>query len=446
MVNHALVILFYLIALAVLMLCTKVGRKYKHIIPFFLFLYIFKILIALVLYDNHLTVFSHIKKFSIYDASGYYSLTLELLESSRFFLPDLPWQVANPGYSTMLYWIGIFYTKFLQINNPNYLLFLYFNVFVVSITFFLIMVYLKQKHLLKSKAIMNIAMVLFVFEPTMLAFGSVLEREVLVGLLLFLIFISFMESRWIRFLCLVFLLLLFRKTYIFIIPVITIVYLIYAIFFYFWKKHFVLYLTSILIVFGIAVHIISAMNYRAEYMFFHHAMGNIGSGFGSFIEAMPYTIRVISYGVLGFFSPIPIYPIFKNSYDGFYLFGLLSGLESIFYLCFHLIIINTILRLKKLTVIASGMISRSEAIAHYKIITKAYLFIFILHLVFQGLVYNIRHKVQIIPCLIFLTLYCLQFYNIRQNALCVFFRLKNFVWSCCVIMVLNVVYFVAKVF
>lgn len=447
MTNHFLVIFFYFSLLAILGLCTKTGRKYPVIVVFFPLLYIIKILIALALYENSLTALSGIGEFSTYDASSFYNTTLNHLHSGTSIIPDMHWSIADPGYFVLLYWVGIIYGDCLNINNIEYLHFLFFNIFTTTLIFFLLVNQLKKMGGLNSRVIV-IAMALSLFDPTMLAFGSILEREILVALFLFLTFMSFIYNRWIYFLGLIFLLSLMRYEFVYIIPVIIICCKVYDNSYF--KKHFLVYLVGLLVTFAISIQIISAMSERWGFLFFHHAMeAGQGSGFGDVIAVLPYSMRVIIYSVFGFLSPIPIYPVHhfsKESYEGFYLFRFLTGLGSIFYLCYHLIIINTILRLKKLTVIASGMISRSAAIAHYKIITKAYLFIFILHLVFQGLIYNVRHKVQIIPCLIFLALYCLQFYNIRQNALLVFFRLKNFAQSCFVIMVLNIVYLVAKVF
>lgn len=443
MLHHVLIILCYTITLFILMLCTKQSRTSKNIMALFLLIFIFKMFILLLIYQNNLNVISHIKSYSLYDATTYYHVTLTLLDDNTSLFPTLPWYVADPGYNTILYWLGIIYTKVLKITHPDYLFFAYFNAFVVTITFFFVVVNLKKKQL--PRPIIRAAIMISGFEPTTLAFGSILEREVLVGLLLFFVFLAFFESDWISFFAFSAILILFRKEFILVLPLIFAINTLYATIIHSLDKHFGLILTATLILFCIFVQLACMQSDVAKHLLFHHISEHSGSGFGSTIWKAPYGIRVIAYALLGFVSPIPLYPFADERLGGFYLFGFLVGLGSVVYLSYHIIIIKCILHLRKIAFKKDIVLQHYNLIKAYKLITRCYLSVFVLHLIFQGLVYNVRHKVQLIALLTFLTLYCLQFYKMEITKALIVFKSKAFVLSFCTIALLNIVYLFAKI-
>lgn len=444
--DHLLVLALYGACLCVLVLFTKPGRSAKYF-TFFLCLYWLKVAIVLVVYQNNLATISDIRLYSIYDAAGNYADTLDMLDSNlRVFIPALPPSAADPGYNTLLYWIGEIYRTAFRINGPDYLLFLYSNVFFGTLLSVAITHYLSTWRLLSARTISGAGMLLAVGEPTLLAFAAVLEREIVVALIALLTFVSFMEQRWIRFIVGSVLLFLFRSAYGYLIPAIVIVWVAFGNVWWF-KRHLLITAGLIVLVFGVAVQIVAAVNPVFNDYMFRHVMNDSAdlAGFGGYIQRLPPGLSVMAYGLLGFVSPVPAYPMFDARVRGFNIFGALVGFGSASYLACILIVATALRRLRD---VAYGVgpiepTDRAEAQAQFLMVAKGFVIVLVSQMVFQGLLYNVRHKVQIIPFLLLLTLYSLQFLKTKPGALRLL-MLRPVAWSVCLIAGLNLLYVVAR--
>jgi hypothetical protein len=175
-------------------------------------------------------------------------------------------------------------------------------------------------------------------------------------------------------------------------------------------------------------------------LFFQHGKLSDNAGFGTIIMSSGYFIRIILYSLLGFIAPVPIYPFFDKDLPVFYIFSFVMGLSSISYLFLNSYIIYYLFKSddrkhRKYTTIEGYS---------YSAIYKAYIALFILHLTFHGLIYNIRHRLQIIPGLIYLFLYILNA-QLTNKGISIKVNIEKWFYLCLLtIFSLNVLYIVLK--
>lgn len=444
--DHLLVLAVYGACLCVVALFTKPGRSIKYF-TLFLSLFCLKLAIALIIDQNNEATISDIRLYSLYDAAGNYADTFYMLDHNlRVLFPILPPNAADAGYNTLLYWIGEIYRTVFAIDQPDYLLFLYSNVFFATLLSVAILHYLSTWRLLGVKSISGAGVLLVLGEPMLLAFGAVLEREIVVGLIALLTFVSFMENRWVRFAIGSVLLFFFRSAYAYLLPTIVLVWLAFLSVQWF-RKHLLVTAALVVLLFGAGVQVLTIINpVFSDYMF-RHIMNDTANleGFGGYIQRLPRGLSVIAYSVLGFVSPVPAYSMFDSRVDGFNIFGGLVGLGSVSYCACILIVAGA---LKRLRDVAHGPgpiepADRALAQAQFLFVAKGLIVVLISQLVFQGFLYNVRHKVQIIPFLLVLTLYALQFLKTRPGRLRVL-MLRQVAWAVCLIVGLNLVYVIAR--
>jgi hypothetical protein len=443
--DDLIVLTFYGVCLFAVLVATKHSGGLKYL-TLFLALFLFKSFVAKAVYDNSLQSISDIRLYSLYDSASYYSDTLNMLDTAGGVFPELPANAADPGYNTFLYWIGSLYRDILGIDRLEYLLFLYSNAFVGTLLFVAIREFLGESHLLTSNAISATILLLALTEPTLLAFGSTLEREVLLGLLALVTFVSFMNNRTGLFVAGSIVLLLFRNTYGYVIPAILLAWLAYR-FVPWFRTHFLLYVCTLVLFFGVSVQLVTSVSRDfGEFLFRHIASDTDLSGFGGFIQGLPSGLSAPAFGVLGFLSPIPAYPLFDARIQGFFLFGALVGVGSVLYLSYNLIVIAAVVRLRSMVYGVDPIEPSIRARVHSEllVVMKGFIVVFVSQLAFQGFAYNVRHKVQTIPFLIFLSLYCLRFLKV-QPGMFAFLRLRPVVRGIYVMIGLNLVYLAARI-
>lgn len=93
----------------------------------------------------------------------------------------------------------------------EYFHFLIFNIFVYTLIFIII-----QRNILdfistNQKIVRNACFGIFLLEPLLANFGSILEREVIVAAMLLLLYLSYVHKRWSSCLIWIGILFLFRK-------------------------------------------------------------------------------------------------------------------------------------------------------------------------------------------------------------------------------------------
>jgi hypothetical protein len=452
MIEYLLVIFFYSCLIGINILFCGVKKVNLNLIIFYIFVFNFKILLSIIIVENNIYALSNIREYSMYDSAGYYKETLESLIPSFKLNPTIPIDANDVGYNTFLHFIGLVYHYILGIKELNYLLFVFSNAYVVTVTCFLISNYFRYDEYSNHKKIVYLAATICLFEPTLLAFGAVLEREVMVGLLVFLSFKYLIEKKWISLILLTLTLVIFRSTYLYIFAILIILYFVTKNFNYV-KRNFLKFIIILFVGFCFSVQIISYFSESAAAHFFRHTASDDLSGFGGIVSKLPYGLSVGLYSLLGYFSPIPFYAFFDDRIQGFYFFGLLQGLGSVTYLFFNASILIAILKIRLIlneNKISLGLGSSSEKLAHnLDVIFMGFIVVFLLNIVFQGFAYNIRHKVQIFPLLIFLTFYSIRsIRSIRSihPECAVALNLIKIFFSCCfVLFALNIIYFALKI-
>ncbi|MCP4050820.1 MAG: hypothetical protein GY730_08965 [bacterium] len=441
--EHLIIIVFFQICLFVYGLFTKAGRNNLLIIFTFIFIYCFKIILAWIVFYNGQTAIEGLPSSPESDTDSFYYYTIDAVNSTDEFIPKKHAFVADPAFHLLLYWVGKIYSRVFQITEIHYMQFIYFHIFMSSLLFFTLVQAVNRFRQFNKKFLIKLVFFLSVFEPFLLIYSLVLLREVEVGLIVFLMFLGFIYKRWLQFIFCFILLIFFRWEYIFLVPAILAGYFIYKVLF---KKTYILYLALNLIGASFFVHILSARSIIYESIFFHHSTDVDTSGLGGFIANAPYFFRVFFYSILGFFSPVPFYPFMNHPYNTIYILPLLTGLSSISYLFFHVLIIFAYVRIRrKLKYLKLDDAEKKKLISSRNVIEKGYYFVFLFHIVFQGLIYTVRHKVQIVPVLIYLAVYSMQYYNFSYRKVSNIFKLNKFALSFFVIIMLHILYLFVKI-
>jgi len=415
----------------------NLSNKNRIVVTFLLLLsFIMKIIFGFVLNENAFRALQHRFLFSEYDATNYYLQSVYDVATQNTFIPELHWSVADPGFNIMLYWVGKIYSFCFQGLNISYFHFIYLLIFVHTLTFLYIIVQLE-----KSEYIYRIVLIMFsifvLFEPMMLRFSFSLEREIVVSLIFLIFIVAYMDNNVIAMLICSILLVWFRDVYLFLLPVFILSYLVFRKFF---KGHLFLFLLCILILFALTIHCLSTNNEEMASLFFQHGKLSDETGFGTIIMSSGYFIRIILYSLLGFVAPVPIYPFFDRDLPVFYMFSFIMGLSSISYLFLNSYIIYFLYQF-------DGQIKKQKSIVYsydYLSIYKVYISLFILHLTFHGLIYNIRHRLQILPGLIYLFLYILNF-QYSNKSFSIKINIEKCFYLCLLtIFLLNILYIVLK--
>ena len=415
----------------------NLSNKNRVVVTFLLLLsFVMKIIIGFVLNENAFRALKHRSLFSEYDATNYYLQSVYNVATQNTFIPELHWSVADPGFNIMLYWVGKMYSFCFQGLNISYFHYIYLLIFVHTLTFLYIFIRLE-----KSEYIYRIVLVMFtifvLFEPMMLRFSFSLEREIVVSLIVLVFIVAYMDNNIIAMLICAIFLVWFRDVYLFLIPVFLLSYLVFRNFF---SGHILLFLLCILILFSLTIHCLSTDNEEMVALFFQHEKLSEDTGFGTIIMSRGYFIRIILYSLIGFVAPVPIYPFFDKNLPVFYMFSFMMGLSSISYLFLNSYIIFFLYQF-------DGQIKKQELKVDgyfYKSIYKAYITLFILHITFHGLIYNIRHRLQIMPGLIYLFLYILN-YQYSNKSISIKMNIeKCFYLSLLTTFLLNVLHIVLK--
>jgi len=411
------------------------SKEYRIGITFLLlFSFVLKILFGFITNTNAFKALSHLDRLSEYDATNYYLQSVYDIATQNTLIPELHWSIADPGFSILLYWIGKIYVFFFDKYNISYFHYIYFLIFMHTLIFLFIFNYLEKDQKL-SKSLLVVFSLFVLFEPSMLRFSFSLEREILVSFFLLVFITAFMDNKKIVMIISAFLLIQFRDAYSYLLPTIMLSYFIFKR--YFRTKRF-LFLPILLIGFSLLVFILASNVQAFEWLFFRHGKELGSSGFGDLILSSNYFTRVTIYSVLGFVAPIPVYPFFNNDYSTFYLLGLILGLSSFSYALLNSYIIFSFYQMDSL----KSQYSQSTYNWHVSSY-KAYIVLFILHLAFHGLIFNIRHRLQIIPGLIFVFLFIVnsqQVSGMKTNLEKCFFA------SILVVVFINILYFSLKIF
>ncbi|MFN7974909.1 MAG: hypothetical protein U0166_21585 [Acidobacteriota bacterium] len=441
MTDHIMVLSCYVVLLLGVTACTSLARRHTLlvIVPF---LFLARVAFALLVYQNNLAALSHFRLYSLYDSAGFYNEALDLLQSNTVWFPELPWYVADRGYPTLLYWLGSCYTWALGNSPPDYLYFLYFNVFVSTLTFVALFGLLDRRRVFDSPAPFRAFVLLATLEPLSLAFGSVLEREVLVGLLALVTLVAFVERRWKTLLVGSYFLVAQRSAYMYVLPIVVVAWTCWHNTRLFKRAPF-LCVGLFFLGFGGVVQFLPVLSESSTQALFRHTLRPGTTGFGASVQGLPIGLRVVAYSIFGFVSPVPFYSFMDSRTKGLYLFGLLAGFSSVTYLVCHLVVVRSLVYLR--AACASSVLddrSRARARRHFMIVLKGYCAALVLHVLFQGFAYNFRHKAQIMPFLIYLSLHSLQYVQCERGVVRTGF--KELTWSAVCIVVLNVVYLIGK--
>jgi len=334
---------------------------------------------------------------SEYDATAYYFDSIYMIVTQNTIIPKLNWTIADPGFHVLLYWLGKIYINIFQIKQVTYFHFILFLIFLHSLTFLYMYIELERKKLL-TRATSVVFFLFVLFEPMMLRFSATLEREIVVSLLLLFFIIGYMENNFLSMAVYGFILYFFREIYLYFIPFLFFIQIVHKRFF---KGHFFIFLILMLFTFPLVVDILSSFSKEMEHIFFVHGKERGLSGFGDLILGSGYFFRVLLYSILGFVAPIPIYPFFDSSYSTFYVLAFIMGLGSISYFFMNTYIIFSLGSIDKKNFKLPGKKLKDNMEKYYPIF-KAYIAIIVLHFVFHGLIFNVRHRLQIIPPLIFI--------------------------------------------
>jgi len=415
------------------------SHRNRITITFLLLLsFVMKIIVGFVFNENAFRALQNRLLLSEYDATNYYLQAVYDAATQNSFIPELHWSVADPGFNIMLYWVGKIYSFCFQGLSISYFHFIYLLIFVHTLTFLYIFVRLEKNEYIHKIVLIMFAIFVF-FEPLMLRFSFSLEREIVVSLFLLIFIVAYMDNHIIVMIICSFFLVWFRDMYLFLLPVFLLSYLVYR---YFFTGHIIFFLFCNLILFSLTIHLLSINNEDMAALFFQHGKlsDDQSHGFGTMIMSSGYFIRIILYSLLGFVAPIPVYPFFGSDLPVFYIFSFVMGLSSISYLFLNSYIIYFLYKLDCHVKINRYKIDNYS----YKVIYKAYVAFFILHLTFHGLIFNIRHRLQLIPGLIYLFLYIVNLqYSNKEISIKV--NIEKWFYLCLlVIFSFNILYIVLK--
>ena len=434
-----ILIFIYLFILLQVAFFAKISKKNKISVSlFFLASYFIKIIMVFFFIDNAFYVLRYESLFSEYDATNYYMETIYMVATQNSFIPKLHWSVANPGFHYLLYWIGKVYTFFFHGIHLSYLHFIYFLIFIHTLTFFYMYIELEKRQQLSKVGVTALFLFTF-FEPMMLRFAFSLEREIFVSFSLLIFIIGYMNNKRLIIILSAAVLIFFRDVYIYLIPTCFLANFVYSKFF---KGRFLLFLIIIIISFSMLINILAIYSEDLNSLFFHQVKEAGTSGIGDIILSIGYFLRIIIYSILGFVAPIPIYPFFKSEYSSFYVLAFIMGLGSISYLFMSSYIIYYLHRINTYTKKYKKNIKNKLAL--YDPVYKAYIVIFMLHLAFHGLIFNVRHRLQIIPSLIYVFVYIINLQNYKEV---IFFKISLIKWlymSVFTIFSLNILYIIIK--
>jgi hypothetical protein len=373
---------------------------------------------------------------SEYDATGYYFDTIYMIATQNKIFPKINWYIADPGFHVLLYWLGKVYHHIFQINRISYLHFIYFLIFVNTITF--LYMYEKLEKILSNKTVYAFFLIALL-EPMMLRFSSTLEREMIVSFILLFFIFGYMNNNLITMTVCTFLLYFFRDVYLYVIPILLILQVMYEKFF---TGRFLLFLFLLLFIFSLLVHVLSSVSKEMETLFFMHGKKFGESGFGDLILGTGYFLRVFMYSILGFFAPIPIYPFWGSSFSTFYILNFIMGLSSISYLFINVYIMYSLYIIDKKAFETKSL--NKKDIGHYYPVFKAYFAIIVLHFIFHGLIFNVRHRLQIIPSLIFIFFHVMKIISDKSKISSNVSIGKCFLFSFAIILLLNCLYIILK--
>jgi len=413
----------------------SISYRNRIVISFLLLLsFALKIVVGFYLNENAFYALQHRFLFSEYDATNYYLNSVFDIATQNTFIPDLHWSIADPGFNILLYWVGKIYSFCFHGLSISYFHFIYMLIFIHTLTFIYMFIQLEKDIKLYKNVIILFSVFMF-FEPMMLRFAFSLEREIVVSLLLLIFIIAFMNNNIVLIIISSFILIMFREVYLYLIPTYIVSYLVFRKFF---SGRIISFLCFAFVLFSLTVYAVSLNFESMETLFFQQGKQTVGSGFGAVIMSSNYFLRTILYSFLGFVAPVPIYPFFDKEFSTIYLFSFVTGLSSISYIFLNSYIIYSLSQFE--CQIDNKLLNINML---YNTIYKAYIVIFLSHLVFQGLIFNIRHRLQIIPGLVFVFLYIL---NIQSAHKELTIDMGKWFFHCVLLIVfLNIIYVVVKI-
>lgn len=381
------------------------------------------IFILIVFSSRNIDKFREVRKYSSYDSETFYKVFER--EVNIFEIGILSGRqggdfayIAYPVYLQLYKKLLVF----VGVNQISYQLALISN--IILIVFMAILYY---RALQPTKEIHLFIFAVAFLDFSLISFSLTLERELFASLFLallgFLFYKGLDKNRWPWFWLIT---IFFISANIrLMIPVILLVsILIY--YFILWAKKFKglsKYFITIILLILLSIIFRNQFTRIDEYLL----TGQDGVGFGALIASLPMYFRVAGYSILFFIAPIPLTSVFNHEflfpYEYFLAF---SGLTYFFFWIF--------------------------IIRNYKYINIKLLFLFIMvivaHVLLGGLLYNIRHRVDIIILLAIL------FLEINQVKIKVGFKVKYllnesfkcFIISVGIIGLINLIYFGMKIY
>jgi hypothetical protein len=352
---------------------------------YFLFVVILLCVFSTVVFcSKNLSKYRSTRNYTIYDSQTFYNVSSTIKFSSpNEYFKDGPYRLAYLAYPKYLILVHNIYT-FLGVKNVSYQLMVFSNfilLIVISVLYYQIFK--------PARPIELLLIVPLLFEPSILGFSLTLEREVFGSLFLAFIALTFAyekgKKKWI----ILFILLIIGFNIRREILLVTIISIIIFYFLNYYRsisdqKNKLFFIKIVLLL----VSIFSIFFYLYFTKEIDEKLNGLiatasTSGFGSIILSFPLVFRFLSYFVLFFFAPIPATSLlnyeFLFPYEWFLLF---SGIS---YLVLWIIVL------------------KNYAYINLK---ERYLLIVLLvsHFVFGSVLFNIRHRTDIIVLLVCLVL------------------------------------------
>lgn len=339
---------------------------------------------TIVFSSENISKYRYPSYYSFYDSQTFYraSNTLKLNDPDELFKYG-EYSFAYLAYPKYLIIIHNIYS-FLGIKEITYPVLVFSNILLLIAIYILYWIVFRP-----SRQIALLLLFPLLLEPSLLGFSLTLEREVMGSLFLALTALVFTYSKgikkWIFFLILLYIGFNIRRE-------IVLITLLSVIVFYILNFYNSLFeIKNKLILLGIVILLFIVFSISLYFYFgeeidlrLNGLIANAStSGFGSTILSFPLALRFLSYFVLFFFAPIPITHIFNVEflfpYEWFLLF---SGIS---YLVLWIIILKN-----------HAYIKRKEIFL--------IIMLFVSHFIFGSILFNIRHRTDIIVLMVCLVL------------------------------------------
>ena len=338
----------------------------------------------IVFSSKNLTRFRSPHFYTIYDSQKFYNASNALKFNDpveRFNYGK--YQLAYVAYPKYLILIHNVYS-FLGVKKITYPILLFSNILILIAIYTLYWIIFKP-----SRPIDLLLLIPLLLEPSLFGFSLTLEREVFGSFFIALIALVFTyidgKKKWLLFLILLFIGFNIRREIILIALISIIIFYFVNYYLSISNKKVKLILLGVTIVFFLIFSVLLYLLFAGDIKM--QLKGLISSastsGFGSIILSFPLLLRFIAYFGLFFFAPIPATNIFNAEflfpYEWFLLF---SGLS---YLVLWIIIVKNHRYIKQ---------------------KESFIFIMLLvsHFVFGSILFNIRHRADIIVLLVCLVL------------------------------------------